>query len=464
MSFEQKSCLFCLNEKNDGIVIFGQVGKALNVWEVIVKYFWFDLLHDVESATTFVCSDCWLKVKSFHEFYLMVEALHNKCASEIGEEPQMNACDEEEENRLYEYLIGGDEVIQSPEKFLGLEIDVLDYGTNTCETTSCQETERGIESYLNSETGVELDIETELRLDAEHIPATPHKRLQTIKIHEIIPFQGEEIPEDSMTRPKRARLNGSKRQIDDIVCYMCHESFSTCQALRKHFLLHDQEKTQQFICQTCEKIFASEILLKHHMENVHERQRRNKKNYHDTICPICEEVMKFGNLKSHIELVHKVIPQKKEKFVCKVCAKIYTSSDAFTKHAWTHMNEDLTRVQCNICEKWLKNQHILNVHKKNHEKIPMKCPHCKKTKFSVISLRSHIAAAHSTRKYQCTRCNKSFGRPIALKEHMAVHTGVTLYNCSYCSKPFRSNANMYKHMRELHTERWNIDRAMKRQK
>lgn len=47
---------------------------------------------------------------------------------------------------------------------------------------------------------------------------------------------------------------------------------------------------------------------------------------------------------------------------------------------------------------------------------------------------------------------------------MAIHTGESLYNCSYCSKPFKSNANMYKHMREVHTEQWNKDRALKRQK
>lgn len=44
MSIDKKSCLFCLEVTNDGIEIFGQTGKTLNVWEVIVKYFWFDVI------------------------------------------------------------------------------------------------------------------------------------------------------------------------------------------------------------------------------------------------------------------------------------------------------------------------------------------------------------------------------------------------------------------------------------
>ena len=73
-------------------------------------------------------------------------------------------------------------------------------------------------------------------------------------------------------------------------CYMCQELFPTSQALQKHFLLHDPEERQKFMCKSCDKNFTSANLLRSHMENVHERQKRNKKNYHDTICPICEEV------------------------------------------------------------------------------------------------------------------------------------------------------------------------------
>lgn len=125
--------------------------------------------------------------------------------------------------------------------------------------------------------------------------------------------------------------------------------------------------------------------------------------------------MEFESLKSHIKVVHCTVAKKKEKFPCKVCAKVYTDSDAFTKHTWTHMNETLTRVQCDICQRWLKNHHILRIHKQYHQTTPLECRHCGKIKYNNRSMKVHITAAHSTRKHKCNLCDKTFRRPISLK-------------------------------------------------
>lgn len=70
---------------------------------------------------------------------------------------------------------------------------------------------------------------------------------------------------------------------------MCHESFSTSEALREHFLLHDREKSHQFVCQSCDKTFCNENMLRKHIDG-HNKQKKKEKNYQNTICPICEEV------------------------------------------------------------------------------------------------------------------------------------------------------------------------------
>lgn len=67
---------------------------------------------------------------------------------------------------------------------------------------------------------------------------------------------------------------------------MCHKSFSTSEALREHFLLHDREESHQFVCQTGDKKFCNENMLRKHIDD----QKRNEKNHQNTICPICEEV------------------------------------------------------------------------------------------------------------------------------------------------------------------------------
>lgn len=161
----------------------------------------------------------------------MVEAIHNRCESETGEEPQEEACNEEEQKYLDEIVIEDVDDVQ-PIENAGQEIDMLDYGTNiehgehldesmeqplNGETSSYQETKQAIESHLNSDEDLELDTETVLKLSPEHIPATKHRRLQTIKIHEITPLQGESIPNKSVPRRKRGRPRKSERENDGIV-------------------------------------------------------------------------------------------------------------------------------------------------------------------------------------------------------------------------------------------------------
>lgn len=125
--------------------------------------------------------------------------------------------------------------------------------------------------------------------------------------------------------------------------------------------------------------------------------------------------LKFGSLKTHIMTIHENKPRNGQKFVCEICAKVCTSSSSFTAHAWTHMDEDTTKIQCNICDKWLKNRYILQMHKQVHENNPLKCHHCGKIKQNLRSLRSHVATVHAKRKHQCTICDKSFTRAVTLK-------------------------------------------------
>lgn len=37
-------CLLCFNELNDGVEIFGHVGRAVNAQQIIQKYFWSEVI------------------------------------------------------------------------------------------------------------------------------------------------------------------------------------------------------------------------------------------------------------------------------------------------------------------------------------------------------------------------------------------------------------------------------------
>lgn len=39
-------------------------------------------------------------------------------------------------------------------------------------------------------------------------------------------------------------------------------------------------------------------------------------------------------------------------FVCEICAKTFSYAGNLEQHKWTHMTEDKTRMQCDICGKF----------------------------------------------------------------------------------------------------------------
>lgn len=188
-----------------------------------------------------------------------------------------------------------------------------------------------------------------------------------------------------------------------------------------------------------------------------------------------------GSLWLHIQTMHKKKQQKESSHMCDVCGKQFKDMSELRKHAVIHLDKKLTEVQCDICDKWIKNRYVLRAHRLMHDRSPKQCPHCDKIKYTARALTAHIALAHSPPKHKCTICEKSFTRPkslrvsstekslftlkikwfllILLKEHVATHTGIPLYDCMYCTRKFKSIANKYKHLREWHSEQWDLDRA-----
>lgn len=154
--------------------------------------------------------------------------------------------------------------------------------------------------------------------------------------------------------------------------------------------------------------------------------------------------------------------KKANTHICEVCGKGYSARSLLAQHATSHADFSQTKVQCDECGKWVKNEGILRTHKLTHLQIPLNCPYCPKIKFNERALRSHIAQSHQTKKHQCTICNKFFARPLLLKEHVATHTGKSLYECKYCSQSFKSNSNMYKHLKMKHSNEWNLYREKKK--
>ncbi|XP_050091968.1 uncharacterized protein LOC126575360 [Anopheles aquasalis] len=161
----------------------------------------------------------------------------------------------------------------------------------------------------------------------------------------------------------------------------------------------------------------------------------------------------------HLERIH-----GPDKFVCNVCPNTFKSRAQLRNHQklqHTTGTEPNNRVQCVICEKWLKNADSLRKHVYRHQTSgePQICDVCGKSAPNSVALQSHKMFAHrKTRTFECTICNKAFKRAFTLQEHMTIHTGNVLYNCPHCSKTFNSSANMHAHKKKVHPAEWERSR------
>lgn len=117
------------------------------------------------------------------------------------------------------------------------------------------------------------------------------------------------------------------------------------------------------------------------------------------------------SLKSHILVMHEnKKPVFKKNLICEVCGTGFSAPSKLAHHAISHLDRETSKMQCDECGKWLKNQIMLRKHKLTHVHMPIECPHCPKVKFNKDALRSHIAQCHSTPKHHCAICNKSYLR------------------------------------------------------
>ncbi|XP_013405634.1 zinc finger protein Gfi-1b [Lingula anatina] len=78
---------------------------------------------------------------------------------------------------------------------------------------------------------------------------------------------------------------------------------------------------------------------------------------------------------------------------------------------------------CRVCQKVFPLQRLLNRHLKCHSDI---------------------------KRYLCTFCGKGFNDTFDLKRHTRTHTGVRPYKCSHCDKAFTQRCSLESHCRKVH--------------
>ncbi|XP_071645077.1 uncharacterized protein [Temnothorax longispinosus] len=168
-------------------------------------------------------------------------------------------------------------------------------------------------------------------------------------------------------------------------CPKCPNVYKSKQSLNEHLLKHESIK-KNIPCDTCGKIFHSNVRMRVHM-------RRHKSN----------------------------------SLACEICRRHLSSKEALEKH---HKTVHLHDYVCDICHKKLKSKQKLRIHIISHLESKFKCPKCPKVYKSKQYLNDHllkhedIKKSDSESKFKCLKCPNVYKRKQNLNEHMLKHEDI----------------------------------------
>ena len=237
---------------------------------------------------------------------------------------------------------------------------------------------------------------------------------------------------------------------------------------RQHLESH-QEKT--IPCQECDKLFASNNLLKAHIKTVHRKnlscdqcdfktslpkllkqhkQQKHPNHQPNIKCRSCEKMF----LTKQQATNHEKLSHGHKCVECDECGKMFVTSGQLNHHRkLMHKNN---AVGCDLCDKTFKNEaylrtHVKRVHSKTeHTPGTWTCPTCNsvvssKSQKGLRSLMKRHLETHEPPKYNCDYCDKSFRDKGNYDGHINEHKGLTPYKCEPCNKSYASQGGLYQH-------------------
>ena len=158
--------------------------------------------------------------------------------------------------------------------------------------------------------------------------------------------------------------------------------------------VHKMEKN--FNCDTCENSFTTSAGLRHHIENIHNKERN----------------------------------ENTERFQCDICEKEFASTSYARQHFFNE-HENKEPFKCDICNQTFVTKTVLKFHTAAiHSQKLFECELCSKTFVNKFQVDNHLRKVHkdnSVVKKPCAICGKAF---TYLNRHLKVHSLTTSYKCT----------------------------------
>ena len=196
------------------------------------------------------------------------------------------------------------------------------------------------------------------------------------------------------------------------------------------------DETSKYVCNVCDKSFATKCNLKRHMHSHNSDPSTTIK------CAHCSVLFKSKlDCENHKRANH-------ESNICEQCGKSYVRRSDLNLHRRKHNGTEDTKVfvcPFESCRKKFYRQTKYNDHFNTHTgNQPYSCDKCSRKFASRYVRNAHYAVCSNQKDIKCDKCGAQFQYPASLYNHkMAVHSDQS-FVCG-CGSTYKYRAGLLKH-------------------
>ncbi len=320
----------------------------------------------------------------------------------------------------------------------------------------CSESDAHLQdSLLNKEY---LDIHTELSSAYSPKPSEDQwmeENLETVEKQESSVTTQTEDNNVNLKVLQSTNFDGNKIVYD---CPVCHKRFGTPSKLKRHCLIHTNQRP--FQCSTCCRAFRKRSHLKVHIRthtNPVKRRTRSLHSYKDNSVP-CNRTSKSrlkpspkyltvqnnaSSTEKHQSTVHKDENMVTENVVSQINSGDCSESDAYLQDSL--LNKEDMDLHIGLSSAYSSNpaegQWMEEIQESEEEQEASVTTHTEGNDVNSKVWQSKYSNG-SKRVYDCPVCNKRFGAPSKLKRHCLIHTNQRPFQCSTCCRAFREHSHL----------------------
>ncbi|KAL0810714.1 hypothetical protein ABMA28_010038 [Loxostege sticticalis] len=168
---------------------------------------------------------------------------------------------------------------------------------------------------------------------------------------------------------------------------------------------NNNNKTDKYVCETCEKVLGCQTTYKMHM------------HHHNGFNHICEHCGRGFPVLSRLEKHRFTFHSAGRYFQCPHCPHKAPTNYCLQEHVRIHTGE--RPHVCHECGLTFRRLYLYNRHKFYHKEKRFKCPHCPKKFHTSAEVREHSNNNHErVYMYLCPECHITCTRQKNIRRHM----------------------------------------------